>query len=449
MRTLLPLLLVTSTACQSKTGDTLLQVESNNSPPVADCGADISITADQPVMLDGGASYDPDGDSITYHWSFQRLPEGSVLEGASFTTNQSMVSSTTFLPDVAGMYIVSLVVQDSLGLDSIADSIIVTVEPGALPVALAGTDIDITEGSTVTIDGTSSYDPLGRSLSYDWSITSQPSNSTSSIDDAAATTAEFTPAVPGLYLVSLVVSNGISSSAPDLVHVRVSSANPMPPTANAGGDQSGLEDCTSIALDGSASFDPNGDQLGYFWSLQSQPADSSANISSFSSREEESPTFFPDVAGEYKISLAVNDGTAWSSPDLITLDTVERATNSAPSVNAGTPMTVDGGDAACTASGYSYLCDECGSVSIDLGASASVVDADGDPLSVEWSVVSGDASISDPTSQVTTAILESAAPTEPNACENNEYELMLTATDCPGEQSSNSVIMTVTCCGTE
>ena len=78
-----------------------------------------------------------------------------------------------------------------------------------------------------------------------------------------------------------------------------------------------------------------------------------------------------------------------------------------------------------------------------------MVDADGDPITTEWSVVSGDASISDPSSLQTAVILENAAPTEPNACENNEYELLLTATDCPGEQSSNSVILTVTCCGTE
>ena len=52
----------------------------NNTPPVADAGADQNLSADQEIRLDGGGSFDPDGDAMSYTWSFTRVPEGSTLK---------------------------------------------------------------------------------------------------------------------------------------------------------------------------------------------------------------------------------------------------------------------------------------------------------------------------------------------------------------------------------
>ena len=38
--------------------------------PVAEAGQGGSFTADQPIRLNGDSSYDPDGDELTYTWSF-------------------------------------------------------------------------------------------------------------------------------------------------------------------------------------------------------------------------------------------------------------------------------------------------------------------------------------------------------------------------------------------
>ena len=180
----------------------------------------------------------------------------------------------------------------------------------------------------MTLSGSNSSDPLGRALSYQWEIANAPRNSTNgSLTGATTASPEFTPDVAGVYLISLVVNNGINDSLPDTVVVSAESMNPLAPTADAGEDIIDAEDCTSIQLDGSASSDPNGDSLEYYWSLQSKPADSAVTNASFSDTTVEQPTFYADVAGDYVLSLAVFDGTDWSLPDLITVSAGERASN--------------------------------------------------------------------------------------------------------------------------
>jgi hypothetical protein len=447
MRSTLILLLGSSIwACRSEEKEPI----NTNSPPVADAGADIKQSSDQPAVLDGGGSYDPDGDSLTYLWTFNRVPSTSALADSetAFTTNSSATSATTFVPDVAGIYIVNLEVKDTNGDSSPIDSVIVTIEEGQLPVANAGVDMTVMELESVTIDGTSSFDPLGRELSFTWSISSSPVGSTAALIDSTQAQASFVPDIAGVYLLSLIVDNGVSQSSPDVALVKVKSASPLAPTALAGEDFS-AEDCTDIALSGSDSFDPNGDPLSYFWSLQERPNSSSASNDSFSNREVENPTFFADTSGTYYLSLAVSDGTDWSAPHMIQVTVEERNSNVAPTVNAGNPITIDAGDASCQLSGYSYICDECESVSVNLGVGATVSDADGDVYTYEWSVLEGDATIVDPTSLTSLVVLDGAEPTEPSVCDSTEYQLQLAATDCPEAQTTDVMVITVNCCGVE
>jgi hypothetical protein len=79
------------------------------------------------------------------------------------------------------------------------------------------------------------------------------------------------------------------------------------PVAAAGSDQTITTANTSVALDGSASSDTNGDSLTYSWSLTSIPEGSAATLSEPAGS---SPEFTPDINGNYIIELVVNDGTA-------------------------------------------------------------------------------------------------------------------------------------------
>ncbi len=424
-----------------------------NTKPIADAGDASSQTADTPVPLTGAGSSDPDGDAITWFWAFDHVPDGSGLlsREAAFSVNGTAAAmNTTFTPDAVGTYVVKLVVTDAKGKASDPDYVIINVEdPETVPVANAGADIVTDAGTLASLDGSASYDPQGRTLSYAWSVVDKPTASTlTTMTGSDTPTSTFTPDIKGVYVLNLVVSNGLARSVSDAVTV-TALGDDNAPVANAGPDQPDAEDCTTLQLDGSASADPDGDRLTYLWEVQVSPPGSTITTSSFSDRTAARPTFYPDVAGEYVVSVAVSDGTSWSTPDTLTLTASDRRSNERPNVNAGADTTVDGGSAVCVESGYVYACDECTAQVVPLGAGASVSDADGDPLVYLWTTTSRDATIADASSMVTTVTLEDAEPTEPGECEETEYGFELTVTDCTGATVSESLTLSVSCCGVE
>lgn len=94
-----------------------------------------------------------------------------------------------------------------------------------------------------------------------------------------------------------------SAGSNDVFVTRLSANNP--PIANAGADQNIYLGQTA-QLDGSASSSANGAPLvNYVWTIESAPAGSTAALSV---NTVVNPTLTPDVAGDYAISLVVNDG---------------------------------------------------------------------------------------------------------------------------------------------
>ncbi len=455
MRTLLstPLFVLvaacTGPSSSDQPGDTGVKP---NTAPIAEAGLAISQTADTPVQLNGGASADSDGDAITWHWSFDRVPEGSALKDKEkpFSVNNSAAASLpTFQPDRVGTFIVKLVVNDG-HVDSSPDFVIVTITaPENLPVANAGSDVTGAVGAGITLDGSLSYDPKGMELTYAWTLVDKPTGSAlTGLTGADSAAPSLTGDARGNYTVNLIVNNGLGDSLADAAVITVTGDDGAP-VANAGSDQI-VEDCTSISLDCSASVDPDGDPLTYSWAIQSKPAASKASdTTSFSDPAAARPTFYADEAGDYTLSCAVYDGKNWATPDIVKLAADERRSNNKPVVDAGTDQAVAGGNSECTLSGYEYNCDECAKQTVALGADGRASDPDGDPMVLEWSVADGSATIGSPGSLVTTVTLEDAEATEPGVCSDTDYRMELKVTDCTGESTKDTVVFTVSCCGIE
>ncbi|MBI5445699.1 MAG: hypothetical protein HY900_31345 [Deltaproteobacteria bacterium] len=98
-----------------------------NIAPVARAGSDQTVLVSSAVTLDGSASSDADGDPITFQWSFVSKPGGSAA-----TLSGATAEKPTMTPDVAGSYVIQLVVNDGT-IDSAADQVTVTATAEALP----------------------------------------------------------------------------------------------------------------------------------------------------------------------------------------------------------------------------------------------------------------------------------------------------------------------------
>jgi len=279
-----------------------------NQPPIAVAGSDQSVHPGGVVGLDGSGSSDPDQNyPLTYQWRFTSKPQASnaVLSDPSAV-------NPTFTADVWEDYTLELIVTDSLGELSNPDSIQISTHNTA-PNADAGPDQAIIQiGTTVQLNGCQSWDDEGDSINYSWSFVSVPIGSSVSISDPSICNSTFIADVHGDYVAQLIVSDPWTSGAPDSITI---SFDNIKPVADAGNNQSVIQG-DPVLLDGSNSSDVNLDPLTFQWSVISNPAGSSAQISDPTLSQTD---FVADLPGTYVISLMVNDGFVASDPSNITV----------------------------------------------------------------------------------------------------------------------------------
>ena len=241
-------------------------------------------------------------------------------------------------------------------------------KPLAPPVANAGTDLAVSEGALVNLDGSASSDGNipPHALSYVWSQLSGPPVVVSGADTAAASfTAPLVPNAGASLVFQLTVSNYAGSST-DTVTVNVANVN-NPPVANAGAEQTVGEN-TVVALNGSGSSDADGDTLTLQWSQISGPT------VALSGADTVSPSFTaPEVTAvqgtvDLVFQLIVNDGMVSSGPSTVTVHVANM--NDAPTAKAGADQTVN----------------ELSLVTLD-GTGSS--DPDNNTLSYNWSQIAG------------------------------------------------------------
>lgn len=281
-------------------------VSTLNAPPVADAGLDQSIHQGRQVTLDGSGSSDPDGDyPLTYDWAISIKPDNSEA-----VLSDPTAVNPSFTADLAGDYVLTLVVKDALGNASVQDEVKVNTY-NAPPMANAGPDQAIViVGSTVTLNGDQSYDDDGDGFTYEWTLTTLPDGSNAALSGVTTATPSFIANVHGDYVASLTVTDQYgATSAPDTVTISFGNVKPV---ADAGDNQSAVVGNTVI-LNGAGSSDDNHDILTYEWGMVSIPPGSASALSSAKMIQ---TSFVPDLSGTFVVALVVNDGFVDSDSSL-------------------------------------------------------------------------------------------------------------------------------------
>jgi hypothetical protein len=193
----------------SATDQVRIQVSPVNAPPVAVITGSTSVTVGGLVSVSGLSSTDGNGDVLTYKWSLLSKP---MLASGATANSVAVLSSTTlvnptFTADVAGVYVVGLVVNDG---KVNSDTVTVAVTASALnlpPVANAGPEQVVAVAAVVTLNGSGSTDANGDTLSYQWTLTTRPNTSVAALVSPTTARPTFTADVAGFYVATLTVSD--------------------------------------------------------------------------------------------------------------------------------------------------------------------------------------------------------------------------------------------------
>lgn len=308
-------------SCENCKGDNL--------PPIAVAGPIQAITLSQDsILLDGRASSDPDGTIINYNWTKIAGPSSYL-----FVSPSSSLCKVRNLE--AGEYHFVLLVTDDGGLVD-ADTTIIFVDTMPVnhaPIANSGIDINLTIPVSVSnLDGSGSTDPDNNIVSYAWTKISGPSVVT--IQNPVNVQTPIGGLQVGQYRFELVVTDAGGLFSKDTVLVTVNQIPGIPPVAVAGNDLTqiyNLQTCTtepsSLTLDGSASFDPDGTIVHYQWSqisgygTDAVIANPSAPITTISNLS----------SGHYEFRLLVTDNNGATDDDTVL---VQVFSANRPSINA-------------------------------------------------------------------------------------------------------------------
>lgn len=186
-------------------------VSAVNAPPVAVITAASSVVTGNRVQLSAANSTDSNRDVLNYKWALLEKPKKSTgaLADSAATLSSAILVNPLFTADVAGVYVLSLVVNDGQ-VSSEPVTVAVTASSQNLPpVANAGAEqvVVVVVGAPVTLSGSASTDPNADILTYQWSLTTRPNLSSALLTNPNTVGPTFTPDLAGFYVATLTVND--------------------------------------------------------------------------------------------------------------------------------------------------------------------------------------------------------------------------------------------------
>jgi hypothetical protein len=224
-------LAVTDSGGLQSSDTTIVNVTGDNDPPTADAGVDQNVDEKTTVTLNGSNSSDPDDSLKSSRWK--------QAAGPAVTLSDPTSDQPTFTAPNVGANGISLtfelVVTDILGLQSSDTTIVNVTGDNDPPTANAGGDQTVLEKSTVTLDGSNSFDPDDSIDSYRWKQVAGPAVTLSdpAIDRPIFEAPGFDESGELVFELTVTDSGGLQSS--DSTTVSVSNFEKNNPGASGGG----------------------------------------------------------------------------------------------------------------------------------------------------------------------------------------------------------------------
>ncbi|MEW8525507.1 MAG: PKD domain-containing protein [Candidatus Thiodiazotropha endolucinida] len=400
-----------------------------NSPPIADAGPDATHLETRYHQFNGSLSSDSDGSIVSYLW--EQISGPSVnISAANATRSIFSVSMPEVDQDTELRF--RLTVTDDGGL-STSDEIVIRVFANLPPQPLPVDEITIVEGSYHVLDASHYFsfqqeDGFLSSTGYQWRQISGPPailQYRQYREQVRILAPEVDVTTNLIFEVGVEDRFGLPATNTVTVHV----VNPEdlppngPPVAVAGEDRISSSKYFLI-VDGSNSYDMDGEIVSYEWSV----IDSPGYVGSFRG-DSQYPINHASVyePGDYTLRLTVTDDRGGVSTDdvIVTFNPYTSSTDNPPDADAGThyksPLR------------YWQLDD-----SLRLDGSDSA-DANGSIVSFQWQQLSGPTvDIANPDSSVTSFIPQ---PFDGSATSSNpiEYRFLLMVTDDEGDKDESFV----------
>jgi hypothetical protein len=229
-----------------------------NPSPVADAGPNQYHGRGVKTTLNGSNSTDAGGPGIaSYLWT---QTGGKTVKLSSCSAAQPTFTT----PQVNGALTFQLTVTDKNGLKSTDTCIVNVVTTEMPPVANAGPDQTVNEGTTITLNGSNSTDPNKAALSYLWQQIDGPAVTLSN-PESAQPDFEAPQVVSGAVSMKfkLTVTDTYGLESTDTCFVNVTLGDEAP-TVVAGATET-VAPRTVVTLDGTSSTDSGIGIASYRW----------------------------------------------------------------------------------------------------------------------------------------------------------------------------------------
>ncbi|PIE90529.1 MAG: hypothetical protein CR997_05415 [Acidobacteria bacterium] len=267
------------------------EVRIGNTAPTADAGMSQTEVPEGTVTLDATASYDREGDTLTFKWV--------QVAGPVVALATPLEAITTFEGRAGEAYTFMVTVTDLYG-ETGSDLVQVVMQQAEVPAPVieffTATPDTIDEGELVNLNWSTVYadhvviEGLG-----------QVNTSGSIVLDPRETT-----------VYTLTATNEKGTVSETVTVTVIPEVVPDPnnrPVANAGPDQFRITPGV-VQLDGTASYDPDGDTLTYKWVVVS-----ATTAVDMSGADTATPTFNAAASSTYIFRLIVHDGKGGVSTD--------------------------------------------------------------------------------------------------------------------------------------